>query len=173
MVSSDETSFKKWDSSVMRLPCLGMIMATVFVLLTGCDPVVIYDIERDDGKKSPVQVVERDSVEFTLPGLMELTGSASLLYYVSVKNNSSATVVISAGKLETGDWVIPADLPGEGELIWRTVEPGESKEIPFLFRLLPAGGTAVDMGNEVDIRWQYLLDNDLHLLETKLIRKAG
>ena len=55
----------------------------------------------------------------------------------------------------------------------QTVEPGESKEIPFLFRLLPAGGTAVDMGNEVDIRWQYLLDNDLHLLETKLIRKAG
>lgn len=141
------------------------------LIVTGCDPGYSYDLVTPDGSSAKQMDVELDSVSITLSGFSVLIGSGNMLQYVHVSNDSDADVILLGGSLTTQDTSIAARLPGEGEAHWRTVAPGETKDIGCLFDFWSAGGVADDMlSPSVSFTWEFQIGDKVEEVEVNLER---
>ena len=142
------------------------------LLITGCDPG--YSYTPLDNSNAPVAswTTDIDDVNVRIPGFDILVGDGNMLQWITVTNNSKSDVVLLNGTLATKGISISADSPGEGELKWRTVPPGESQEITCLFDFWSAGGSAGDILDQTILwEWEFQINGKTRKLPVKMQRK--
>lgn len=103
---------------------VGALMA-----LGACDPAFDYRPvnlrSADDGR----WITDVEDVEIQADSLGGFISSTGLIPTFTIVNRSGARTSIEGAELVVGDESYPADLPGDGELRWRSVNPGESGSI--------------------------------------------
>lgn len=104
-------------------------MVAVLVVLGACDPAFDYRPvnlrSTDDGR----WIADVGDVEIQADSLGGFISSTGLIPTFDLVNRSGAQASIEGAELIIGDESYPADLPGAGELRWRSVNPGESGSI--------------------------------------------
>ena len=143
------------------------------LLVTGCDPGYSYTPLNSSNEPVSSWTTDIEGVNIRIPGFDILVGEGNMLQWITITNNSNSDVVLLNGTLTTKGNSISADLPGEGELKWRTVAPGESVEITCLFDLWSGGGTADDVLDQTIVwEWEFQIEGKTRKLPVKMRRRT-
>lgn len=110
---------------------LAVLVVVLLLAGGGCDPGFDYeptDLARVDKDEWAVRL---DGVEIRTNSLGGLVGSCCIVPEFEVINETSDLVAIEGAQLVTADQTYPVDLPGHGELRWRSAAPGASTIVPL------------------------------------------
>lgn len=109
----------------------GFLAAAVLLIAVGCDPAFDYE-PAGLPKVGEYQWGTRlDGVELRTGSLGDLIGSRGLAPEFEIVNRTSEVVAIEGARLITEEGSYAADLPGGGELRWRSAAGGTSARIPL------------------------------------------
>lgn len=105
----------------------------LLLLLVGCDPGLSYRPEgwQESGKFKWATTWE--NVEISTRSLAGLAGSESMSPEFTFTNRTPMPVVLESAVLLAGDASYPGQLPGSGDLRWRTAAPGATQRIAVLW----------------------------------------
>ena len=97
-----------------------------------------------------------------------LSGSLSVAPEFTIKNETSAPVVLESARLlsKMGDY--SADLPGGGAVRWRTAMPGSSQKFPLYWQFKE--DVANDLGDEFSILMSFRVGDKLQAVYVKFVR---
>jgi hypothetical protein len=145
--------------------------AILAVLCAGCDPGYFYRPVNEAGVPMSRQEIEVRGVTVSLGEFETLSGSGSIAQQLTIRNNASVDVILLAGTFRSRQNSIAVQLPGDGELEWRTVPAGESKEVYCLVDLSEAGGNVeVALGTSLTWEWDVQIGDEKRTLQMKMVR---
>jgi hypothetical protein len=145
-------------------PFPGVFFAAVVLLIAvGCDPAFDYE-PAGLSKVGEYQWGTRlDGVELRTRSLGALIGSRDLVPEFEIVNQTSELVAIEGARLITEQESYPADLPGEGEVRWRSAAPNTSARVSLFWEFEDA---AVELlGDRPRIVLDLRIGEDRHQLE--------
>lgn len=146
----------------------GFLAAAVLLLAVGCDPAFDYE-PAGLNKVGKYQWGTRlDGVELRTGSLGDLIGSTGLVPEFEVINRTSELVAIEGARLITKQESFAADLPGEGELRWRSAAPGTSARIPLYWEI--EGAPVELLGDRPRIVLDLRIGEEEHELEIEYER---
>ena len=145
--------------------------AILAVLCAGCDPGYFYRPFNDEGVQLSRMEIEIQGVTVSLGEFETLIGSGSVAQQLTIRNSGSKNVILLAGTFRSKQNSISVQLPGDGELEWRTVPAGESKEIYCLVDLSESGGDAeAALDTSLTWEWDIQIGDEKRTLRMKMVR---
>lgn len=109
----------------------GFLAAAVLLVTVGCDPAFDYEPAGLTKVGEHQWRTRLDGVELRTGSLGDLIGSRGLVPEFEIVNRTSELVAVEGARLITEQQSYAADLPGEGELRWRSAAGGTSARIPL------------------------------------------
>jgi hypothetical protein len=104
------------------------------VVVLACDPAFDYRPEGLTKVGKNEWGTRLDGVELRTGTLGDLISSRGLVPEFELINRTSELVAIEGARLITGQESYPVDLPGGGELRWRSAAPGASASISLYWK---------------------------------------
>ncbi len=150
----------------VRFAGISAILAGILAF-SGCDPGYSYKPIAKDGTLATEWSSSIDGVDFGFRSFGELVGCDSLRFGPEISNQSEKTVVLLGGRLTTGGQTIKAILPGYGNLKFRTVLPGEVRDVPLFWDLrgrLTARSPVV-LGQKTKWTWRVRIGEKEHTVQ--------
>ena len=145
--------------------------AILAFLCTGCDPGYLYHPVNEAGVPMSRLEIDIRGVTVSLGELETLSGSGSIAQQLTIRNNASVDVILLAGTFRSRQNSIAVQLPGDGELEWRTVPAGESKEIYCLVDLSEAGDNAeASLDTSLTWEWDIQIGDEKRTIPMKMVR---
>lgn len=93
-----------------------------------------------------------DGVSFLTWGIGGLVGSEDIIPEFEIRNATTTPVIVESAVLLARGKIYDAQLPGKGELQWRTVLPGEVKRITLYWHLEEVALKSMGEKPEIDLR---------------------
>ena len=144
------------------------LLALALVLLPGCDPGFSYRPQSWESQGEYEWILSFDELEMTTGSVWGLIGDEDLESAFGVNNGTGEVVVLERAELLTHKGTYLAELPGNGDKQWCTVNPGSSRQLSLYWDLKKS--TLDVLGEQPSIILHFRLGGKLRRIEVTYSR---